>query len=150
MASTARRHAAHRAVRDISEKAVKGMERRERVASAMGFFEVEQQFQIQVSGDATSTVGYSEVELDFDYRFAYAPGNRDSDLPRPQLSVAGEVETGVGFFVGSVKEWKVDEENGTVTGCTLYLGVIGEGAYAGYAHVTFQGYGTTLEDEASV
>jgi hypothetical protein len=91
------------------------------------------------------------VEVEFDVDFFDAPEQRDSSLRDPQFTFGAFFEpapdppAGAMMVSACVQEWNRDSR-GAITGATIAVGVIGDGAYEGYLHATFQGYGAIREN----
>lgn len=142
----------HRAIAELTIGTVRSTREREARDREMGYAEIEQQYQFAISGTAVPSLAWTvdPIEIDFDYPFYYAPGQRDSDLDRPQFYSGVEVTPPVAVSI-VVSSWTLDPDNGAVIGCTVNVGVVGDvtlPAYAGVVHLTFQGYGGLAEPEA--
>lgn len=126
----------------------RSMRARERRDREMGLAEMEEQFQVEISGNATTGLVWASQELSFDCSFHYAPGQRDSELDRPQFWFGAVVSPAV-LVTAVVTAWTVDEDTGATIGATVAIGVMaaGPGAYAGHVHLTFQGYGALIEED---
>lgn len=143
-------HIAQRSISDLTLGASKARDRVIRRNKEMGLSEVMLQFQTPVSGTAAGSVGFATTTLTFDYNFYYAPGNRDSDLERPQFWFGVEIDGEV-FVSCAVTSWETDVDTGATTGATVRLGVMSGGDIAdftGVLHSTFQGFGA-INDSAS-
>lgn len=110
--------------------------------------EVEEQFQIEIGGNAEEFPVWDTVDLDFDTHFIDATGQRPSPFDRPHMTFGGEIETAtpVGIFA-TVLGWKVNDRGETV-GCNLAVGVAATDLstkFKGRVHVTFQGWGSSPE-----
>lgn len=115
--------------------------------------EIEQQFQIAISGTATTTIGWESVDLTFDVEFLDATDQRYSNLTVPHVK-QGQAVTSITPVVVTlnVGEWTRDDRD-VIVGCVLDVGVsAGPGGtpavYTGYAHLTLQGYGSVPNEPA--
>jgi hypothetical protein len=108
--------------------------------------EIELQFQYEISGTAAATPVFATVTIQFDYALHFAPSARDSTLEYPHFTYGSHTNPAVGVLA-TVTEWLHDETNGSIVGAVVAIGAIGEGAYKGVAHLTFQGYGSFIEAE---
>lgn len=114
--------------------------------------EQEVQYHVSISGTAAPVVGFALTTIEFDVDFFYAPGQRDSDLTYPTLSVGAEANANVAF-TATVREWTVDAENGAVTGAVVAIGFLASAAgtaFTGQVHLTFQGWGGLREPDADL
>lgn len=111
--------------------------------------EREQEFQIPISGEASSVAVWDEVELTFRVEFLPATGQRDSPYEFPTFTFGYELETKdpVGILA-YVKEWRQDDRD------TIYGAVVNVGAFLGQnqpfrgrLHMLFSGYGSPIESE---
>jgi hypothetical protein len=110
--------------------------------------EVEEQFQVEVGGQAEEFPIWDSIDLKFDTRFIDATGQRPVPFDRPHMTYGSEVESQqpVGVFV-HVNGWNVNDKGETV-GCTLAVGVAATDLstkFKGRVHVTFQGWGAAPE-----
>lgn len=146
----------HRAVAELTVGAVRSMRAHDQRQAQMGLSEIMQQFQIEFSGEANLTWGFTNppVTIEFDFPFYYAPGQRDPDFEHPHfwfgVELTSEIDVAVTTYIGT---WIIDEENGAVEGCTLYIGACTNDngvPYAGIIHATFQGFSALGEDEADL
>lgn len=142
--------ASTRALLEITIGATKSMQARQARDAQMGLNELELQFQVKISGTATSGLAWGEVmEIPFDFPLHYAPGQRDSELVRPHFWYGVEITTATPVLATAVvTEWLTDEDNGATIGANVQMGVIGAGDYAAVMHLTFQGFGALAEGEA--
>lgn len=111
--------------------------------------EVEEQFQIQVSGRAEEFPIWDSTDVGFDTRFIDATGQRPSPFDKPHMTYGYEITSKepVGIFV-CVLGWKTNKRNECV-GAKLAMGVAATDLstkFKGAVHVTFQGYGATGEN----
>lgn len=109
--------------------------------------EIEQQFQVAISGVAGAVPAFEGATLQFDVPFYYAPGQRDSDLEFPHFTYGSHTNPAVGVHA-TVSEWVHDETNGSVIGAVVQIGAVGLGEeFTGFAHLTFQGFGALAEED---
>jgi hypothetical protein len=141
--------ATNRALLNLTLGVAKGSLERDRRDREMGLSELEQQYQVQISGTAGTRWASSTVEVSFECPFYYAPGQRDSDFDRPQFWFGAETTVAVAI-TAVVIDWQLDDDNGAVTGATVAIGVLAGGAvpFTGFAHLTFQGFSALAEDES--
>lgn len=122
--------------------------------------EGEQQFQIPVAGIARAEQVWQRVDLDFDFHFYNATGQRDSPYEKPQVwhgfvfeNRAEEPEKGP-VSVSVAVDWqdKIDGRD-VISGAAVWIGVhsptLEERPFKGYVHVTFQGLGSRVETEVN-
>lgn len=110
--------------------------------------EVEEQFQVEIGGQAEEFPIWDTIDLKFDTRFIDATGQRPSPFDRPHMTFGGEIETKqpVGIFA-TVLGWNVNDKGETI-GCKLAIGVAATDLstkFKGRVHVTFQGWGSSPE-----
>lgn len=146
-------HALHRAVADMTLGVAQSTRKREARDREMGFREVQQQYQIEIAGEATGVWGFAETSITFDYPFFYAPAQRDSDLDRPHFWFGAELDF-LGAVSAVVTAWDTHPRTGAITGATVAVGVVtqagAEVGYQGVVHLTFQGFAALSEDETDV
>ena len=109
--------------------------------------EIEQQFQIAISGEAAGNIAWSTVDITFDVEFLDATEQRYSNLTTPLFTCGSELTTADPVVISSqVLLWARDDRD-VITGATVAIGAHSPGsttiAYAGYAHLKFEGYGST-------
>lgn len=116
--------------------------------------EIEQQFQIIISGVAGAG-SFAEATCHFQETLYYAPIQRNTKNEDPQVWWGCNLDKGDAFFSVHVKKWLLDD-SANYTGAVVRIGVM-QGAYAGQGgvdgsafkgtiHVTFQGLGIPVED----
>lgn len=134
-------HAAQRQVQALTLGVAKTTKRMRDWELSVGFAETEQQYQFPIGGYVGPVPAFSTVEITFDYPFYYAPGQRDSDLEKPQMRIGYEVDQQVMVTIG-VQEWTVDENTGGITGATLVVGALAASpvVFTGLGHAEFQGF----------
>lgn len=145
------RGALHRAVSDLTVGVAHAMRARDQRNREMGFAEVQQQFQVRMSGTATATVAYAITVVEFDYPFYYAPSQRDSDFSRPHFWFGAEASTPISVSA-VVTAWDIDPDNAAIIGASVAVGVLSQTpvAYTGVLHLTFQGFAALGEDETDI
>jgi hypothetical protein len=143
------RHAAQRAISDLTLGVAKSRQRKLQRDAEMGLRERLLQYQSVISGQATPGIAYAEVSVDFDYDFYYAPGNRDSDLARPQFWFGLEVNKQV-LASAQVRSWVDDDNTGATIGAVVELAIMATvlTKYSGVLHMTFQGYGALNDGDS--
>jgi hypothetical protein len=149
------KHGMQRAIASMTLGQIRDLEKRRAMLGVDELGEIENQFQLPISGEATATTTWASSVLTFDVHFVMAPEQRDSSLTMPHLtfgSFFGLVDPGdgddldVGISVDvSVREWTIDADTGAVTGARVVIGTTGSGTFTGFVHLTFQGYGAPNE-----
>jgi hypothetical protein len=154
-----------RTLNSIHIGAVKSMQEKTRQDSEYDLTEIELQYQIAVSGEASAVLAWADpVTLAFEWGFHYAPMQRDSELELPHFTYGGYIvtETPVALLA-VVKSWKEDPDNGAITGADVSIGFLagpvapgddGTGAVAleqtvtfqGFLHASFQGLAQSLDE----
>lgn len=129
----------------------KGRQRRERQQAELGLNEIDVQYHVAINGTASTVPGFTTVDFDFEFEFHSAPGNRPSDLLLPHFTFGSYIYSGGPLMVSCcVTSWDENPNNGGISGADIGIGVMGSSAepeeFAGYAHLTFQGYAVSLDD----
>lgn len=156
-------HALERSIRELSIGGVLALDKRRNLAGYDQLQEIEHQFQIPISGKASSGAGWTKVKLAFDVAFVFAPEQRDSPLAIPHFSygpvVSGQPPLGssadpnnpdslVAVFC-QVIDWARDGASDAIVGAVVGVGCSTLGGsdveFTGYLHLTFQGYGAPSE-----
>lgn len=120
--------------------------------------ERDEQWQVQIGGEATTVPGAASVDIDFAHGFALDTGNRMSQLERPHFHCGFEV-TSVSdaggnpsatppFLIAAVTRWAIDGVS--IVGATVAIAAhapAGPLTFRGVAHLTFQGYGVVLDPQ---
>lgn len=161
-------HALERTIRQLSTGGALGLDARRSAAGYDQLQEIEAQIQIPIWGIAASGAGWSKFNIAFDVQFMFAPEQRDSPLAVPHFTF-GPVVSGVPYPVEAtpdpnnpdslvaitcqIVEWGVDQALGSIIGAVVGIGTstLGGGSvkFNGYVHLTFQGYGSPLENVVS-
>lgn len=161
-------HALERSIRELSTGGVLNLDARRAAAGYDQLQEIEAQIQIPIWGIAAAGAGWSKFEVAFDVQFMFAPEQRDSPLVTPHFSY-GPVVSGVPYPVEltpdpnnpdnlvavtcQIVEWGVDLAVGAIVGAVVGIGTStlsgGSVKFNGYLHLTFQGYGSPLENTQS-
>lgn len=149
---TIRRSALQRAQQDISIASPLALEKRRAMLAADSLLEVEQQFQVPISGIASKIIGFGLTTLTFDVDFFDAPEQRDSSLATPHFTygVVASFEPADGLLVTAcVTEW-ITDARGAFTGAVVAIGASSgsdsTSQYSGHVHLRFQGYGALTEN----
>lgn len=135
-------HSGLRAVADLTLGVAKSTEARRQRDRELGLAETEQQFQIPVSGTASTLPGFSFLAVFFDFPFHYAPGQRDSDLQEPHMTFGSKCNADV-TLNAHVRDWYIDSDTGGYTGAVVVVSALAAVAgtdFTGSVHVTFQGF----------
>lgn len=142
-------HSAQRAIQDLTLGIARSDKRAVRRAQELGLREVILNFQSTISGTARSTPGFAQVTVNFPYTFYFAPGNRDSDLERPQFWPGFECDGDV-MLSAHVKEWDTNVGNGGTIGAVVRVGFMAaaEVTFNGMVHMSFQGYGDLSDGDS--
>lgn len=113
--------------------------------------EIDQQFQIPVSGVAAPTPAYSELEVSFAVPFLDAYDERPSPYSDPNFTCGAVQKSGEPVWITcAVIEWIVEEEM-FYGGAKVRVGVwgpAGSGDFVGEVHLNFQGWGSPIPDAA--
>jgi hypothetical protein len=139
-----------RALADLTIGVAKSMQARTERVAEVALQETTQQYQLAIEGTATTTIAWSSVDLLLDYECYAAPGQRDSDLERPQFyfgaDVAPEDEDAAAAapvgVLAVVTRWVTNESNGATVGARVAIGVVSNVSvpFSGVAHLSFQGF----------
>lgn len=110
--------------------------------------EIEQQFQIEVNGDADSRLVWATEKLQFQEILYYAPTQRVGNrLDTPHVYFGCEMKSGpLTLISGCVKEWEGDRGSG-YSGAVIGIAAQGNGKFRGVLHVTVQGFGAPLDHD---
>lgn len=134
-------HAGQRSIQALTLGVAKSRQKARAYEAEAGFAETEQQFQFRISGHGGASAAFATKTITFDFPFYYAPGQRDSDLEKPQFRSGHESPDDIMVTIG-VLSWTVDEDTGGVIGCVLNVGVLAAAdvTFSGVAHAEFQGF----------
>lgn len=127
---------------------IKHMNQRAMQRALEGLQEYEDQFKIEVSGDAEEFPAWSETHLKFNIDFVDATGQRDAPFDRPHFTYGTYIEEGgpVGI-IACVTRWDINDR-GETTGCMIAVGAVATDyarTFRGELHARFQGYGAPTE-----
>lgn len=118
----------------------------------LGAGETEQQWKLEVAGEAGGKIAYQTTTISFDERFYPAADRRDSDFDRPIFTFGYEMLTGAPVMItAAVTRWVADEY--TVTGAEVAIGIVQPGAsgktkFKALVHLVFQSWaGPTINDD---
>lgn len=146
------RHVAHRAQQDIRISSPLALEKRRAMLAPDSLVELEQQFQVPISGIASKIIGFGLTTLTFEVDFFDAPEQRDSSLTAPHFTygVVASFEPADGLLVTAcVTEW-ITDARGAFTGAVVAIGASSgsesTSEYSGHVHMRFQGYGALTEN----
>jgi hypothetical protein len=134
---------------DIFLGPIKQVEHRRRETKFDELGEIEQQFQIPVSGFAAGTIASASTTVDFDVEFVPSVNQRYSNLIYPQVYVGIEITTGLPMIQAVVTGWTTDDRD-VISGATVTVSAVRPGAtdavaYVGVVHISFQGWGAVAE-----
>ena len=107
--------------------------------------EIAEHIQLDIDGDAGSTLAWSELDITFDVDFIDATNERYSNLPEPQFTYGAAVstDTPVGVYA-CVKLPYVVDDRGVIVGATVAVAALSPGAaasFTGRVYLTFEGFG---------
>lgn len=158
---TVRRHAMQRAQNDMRLSGPIALDKRRAMLGYDALQEIEQQFQLPISGTTSGVIAFSSIDLVFDVDFFDAPEQRDSSLAVPHFTYGAFIDptdqidnpTGAVLITACVSSW-VSDDRGAITGATVTVGSCMPGGaafdFTGYVHLTFQGYGALAENVATL
>lgn len=142
--------AIHRSLGKLAISVQKASDRRRAEKAAEGLAEVDQQFQVDLSGRA-GELTWQTVTIDFDEMFVDASGQRDADLDEPHFTYGATMQKGPPLIISAhVSDWATDAQ-GNFTGAAVRIGVWNPLAIAqtegelgspflARLHVNFQGF----------
>lgn len=113
-----------------------------------------QQFQVPVSGTLGGSIGWANLNVDFDVPMLRSPASRHAPFDKPTFTYGVYLQTGVdGIIVANVRKWVEDERsvNGALLRVGAYVpGAASETAFKATLHLTFQGLGAPIDDESDL
>jgi hypothetical protein len=124
----------------------------EREDDALG--EIDQQYQLTLSGKASAKAVWQNLDVDFDTPFIDGSDDRDPDFLYPMFTYGTVVTKGSRLvLVCNVTKWRTDGEY--VVGCTIEIGVFrptggGVGEYKAELHLNFQGWASPNPPEPDI
>lgn len=122
----------------MAAKQEEGVNSRSRVA------ESDQQFQVDVAGEATGVTAWTTTTVQFDETIFLSPAQRYNPLPEPHFTFGSTMQSGSPVMLhATVQKW-IRDSSSNFTGAVVAIGVTGiagEGAvkYKARVHLTFQG-----------
>lgn len=142
-------NAIHRSLGKLAISIQRSSDRKRAAAAAEGLAEVDQQFQVALTGRAGGLV-WQEIAIAFDDIFVDAPGQRDADLLEPHFTYGAVIDIGPPVWITAhVSDWQTDAQ-GNFTGAAVRVGVWDPLAIAassdefprfgGRLHLNFQGF----------
>lgn len=133
--------------------------------------DIDLQYQLPISGVATSIIGWGQIALEFEWQFHYAPANRDSRLVWPNFTYGAYIPGSPVGVLACVTDWMIDDDTNAIVGAELAVGAISGGtaeapasanpdttgdatpsaaqvgaAFQGQLHVNFQGWAMSRDD----
>lgn len=157
--SIAEQHALERAVTGLAIGVHREVARRRERDRDGEPAERTEQWQIDLTGRATSTPGTAVVELDFQHAFLTAIARRMSQLDRPHFhsgfeltvvnDVAGNPSATPPMMSAAVVKWDLDGGM-NITGASVAITAhapVGDLTFRGVAHLSFQGYGVVRDSQ---
>lgn len=156
---TVRRTAMQRSQRQLRISAPVALDKRRAQLGYDALLESEQQFQLPISGVASTIGAWATIEVVFDLEFFDAPEQRNSSLAVPLFTYGAFIDptttgdalnpTGAVMVTACVQEWNIDTR-GAYIGATIAVGTSAMGGadvtFTGYLHLAFQGYGAPAEN----
>lgn len=136
-----------RLLADITVGTIQSTRRRDLEVRENALKEIELQYQFQINGVAAPELAFAPITVTFTHSFFYAPGERLSSLEYPQFSFGAHTTPAVGIHA-VVESWYHDTTNGAINGALVQVGAIGNAAFDGLVHLTFQGYAALSEDQS--
>lgn len=150
-------HSLQRSLTAMTIGTIRHVEARRAGSDHLRFQERFQQFQVPISGTAYQGVAWTKRPIDFDVVFHGATGQRDVPFDYPQVSYGFVVEPGdakapvLPIIPTLAIEWVKDNQE-SIRGCVAHIGVHSPTPdpidFEGNLHITFQGWGSPLEDES--
>lgn len=113
-----------------------------------GLGEIDQQFQLPISGFANETLAFTEVELDFAAPFLDGYDERQSPYSDPTFTYGLHMKKGDAIFSVLLRRYVVKHEN--YVGAVIAVGAycpVNTSKFEGFIHLNFQGFGTPHSDE---
>lgn len=113
--------------------------------------ETEQQFQIDIAGDARVTPSVGTTVLHFDEVVYCEVAKRDNPNVEPHVYVGKVIDHGPHVFIDAhVTSWTHDV-NGNFVGCAVRVAAYDPAdsreSFAGRVHITIQGYSAPQDDD---
>lgn len=147
------KHGLQRAVTGMTIGHIRSLEKRRAMLGYDALGEIQNRFQVPISGAAGAEIGWDEVEVTFDVKFVYAPEQYDSPLTMPHFTYGPVLDVAVAISA-AVTDWTADT-TGAITGATVKLGACQPGAsgttaFEGFVHLTFKGFGAPKEDSTDL
>jgi hypothetical protein len=141
-----------RAMDSITIGAVRDLRRLDEQRAAEGLKEVEEQFQITISGRAEEFAAWQFAQVKFGLVFVDGTGQRDSELVTPHFTYGAELLTSTPVVLSAaVMTWQTNNRGETV-GAKLGIGVMATDLatrFRARLHASFQGWGqpsSTFQD----
>lgn len=136
-------NAIHRSLSTMAIEIHRSVERKRASNAAEALQEVDQQFQIDISGEANGW-SWGAIEFKFEQTFYDAPAQRDADLEEPMFTFGSVISSGPPLVVTAhVSKWTRDGQD-NFTGATVRFGVWNPAQqaarFAGRLHLNFQGF----------
>lgn len=138
-----RTNAVHRSLGALAIEINRAIERKRFEIERERLAEIDQQFQVEISGRAGGMT-WKSVNLAFDETFYDAPAQRDGDLEEPLFTYGSVIDKGQPVMISAhVSFWRVDQQ-GNITGATIRIGCFDPTnsgkSFSGRLHVNFQGF----------
>jgi hypothetical protein len=139
---------AHSIGRSISQLGFRLHDQREKKSkegASSALTETDQQFQVEVTGNAGPLPTWETIEVDFDETIYQAPAQRDNPLEEPHFTFGSSMQSDLPVILhATVREWKQDSA-GNFTGAIVHIGASGSSSeqltrFKARVHLTFQGF----------
>lgn len=148
-------HALNRSIQALTIDTIRALDKRREMLGFDAMGEFEQQFQLEIDGEAGAIIAWFDVDVRFDIDFYRAEDQRDSPYTVPHFWYGAVITTETPALISAcVRAWDIDDSD-TVHGARVAIGVCNPGAtvatpFSGYVHLTFQGYGAPVEGEVDM
>lgn len=114
--------------------------------------ELEQQFQVAISGDAAEAIAWTTTDVTFDVEFLDATDQRYSNLTEPQFTHGAVLTSTTPVVIAACVTLWVTDDRGVIVGATVAVGACNPGstttAFTGAIHLSFQGFGSLPNEPA--
>jgi hypothetical protein len=147
---TVQTHQLKRSMRALTLGTVRDFEQAGR-PSLSKLQELDQHFQLPITGEAGSIVSWSEAKVSFNAYMIDAREQRSSPYIRPLFTYGAVIDSPTPVCISAcIVKWKGSEEDG-FTGATVGVGVYSPGTveaikFRGHLHLCFSGYGALRDD----
>lgn len=120
------------------------MEAKRAEGAASKLAETDQQFQVDVSGEAAQLVEWTTIDVTFDETIYRAPAQRQNPLEEPHFTFGSTMQSETPVMLhATVQGWTLDSA-GNFIGATVAIGAaapaVSPTQFSARVHLTFQGY----------